>query len=230
MKPTFATACALLLGLAACRSAQVVNRPASTITVTGLDAPQLEEVQPPGAKSGAFGVTTRTCQVFEEFAVLWVDDGSKGGVGGLEVRRRAPGAEPAALCAQRFDGVRILSGDPEPVTGGAPAGVAGWWLVLDGVDCQAEGCGVGIVDLKTGRKVLDDEYLVGRGGVKFERRGGELIVTYWAPRIGERCSAAPELSERPELQVWLHVRRSLPSGAVVLLPDDPICAGDARGG
>jgi hypothetical protein len=157
----------------------------------------------------------RNCLVYRSYAVLWTDDGSFGGVSAIEVRARATAAKPSEACADAFAGQRLLAGDPDPITGGAPMGVLGHWLVLDGLTCHEAKCGFGLVDLKTGKKALNAAFHSGRE-LRFSLSSGGVIASYWAT-----IEELPCVPRRGETICWRQILEQVgvPLGAKVPQPD-----------
>jgi hypothetical protein len=183
----------------------------------GLEVPEgasaWRVIGPPDAKPTVTQV--RSCLIYRSYAVLWTDDGYLGGVSAIEVRPRPDRALPAALCADDFSGQRLMEGDPEPITGGSPMGLLDRWLMLDSLTCNNVSCGFGVVDLRSGKKVLNASYLPGLG-LSFARSGEGITATFWEPIIDQPC-----VPRRGEAKCWAEIRAKVgsPSFAKVPQPD-----------
>lgn len=183
--------------------------------VRGLDAPEAtfaldlgvtEDTVPPSR-------VVRKCAAYRSHAVLWTENPALIGEQDVAVRARPVGWSPERICAVTAEGAQERSlSNTETFD---PVGVGGRYLFT----VYPDGAGVltsfQVIDLDTGRHVIEDEFNLDKGVVVASGSRGETVS--WWSAIGE----LPCLPRRGESECWQRIlkARKVPKTVQIPQPD-----------
>jgi hypothetical protein len=201
-------------GVAPAQGAPARSAPATSDAAPhpGLSAPEavIERVIGRTTDCDPGRAVTRTCQVFEQYAVLATHDCDMG-VKDLEVRARK-GLAPAAVCAPRFaQRAALLDESFEPI------GVAGRFLYAEWVDVFGALVDFRIDDLETGGRVLEDTRRR-ESPIVFQVTPAGLALDYWRALGGEPGRCTPTARD-PGCWARTLARAAVAPGVPIPAPD-----------
>ena len=208
-----AAAAALVLGARAGEPGRPVAPGSPAGPRQGLAAPEavLERVLGKDPHCRPEVSIIRTCQVFAAHAVLATHDCDMG-MRDVEVRPRAKGTAPAALCAPAYSGRAVrLDENFEPI------GVVGHHLYAEWVDTFGALIAFRIDDLESGKRVFEDARREA-SAIAFQIGARGLEIDYWRPLDNAAEDCTPGAGD---LECWARIlaRAGVPPDARVPPPD-----------